>query len=81
MFISKSDAADNPSAVEKPLITRDPQSVLVVGEGRIRRHPFSGWAGVLVAADGLDCILRREGDVLIAMLVEPYQAAEFWGRA
>lgn len=34
-----------------------------------------------MSADALECILRREGKVLIAVVVEPWQAAEFWGRA
>lgn len=61
--------------------TPDPESVLIVDRGHIRRRLFGGWAGVLLSTDALDCIVRREGKLLIAIVVEPWQAAEFWGRA
>ncbi|WP_139247702.1 hypothetical protein [Hyphomicrobium sp. CS1GBMeth3] len=76
---------------QKPSITSDPEWVLLVQRGAIQRGaiqrgaiqrvPFGGWAGLLAAADALECILRREGTVLVAVVVEPWQAAEFWGQA
>lgn len=72
---------DKGSRVENSCITQDPESVLIVNRGVIRRCPFHGWEGLLAAADALECIMRREGKVLIAVVVEPWQAAEFWGHA
>lgn len=67
--------------VEKPSITPDPKCVLIVGDGRIRRRDFSGWAGVHAAADAMQCIVRREGSVLLLIMMEPWRAAEYWGQA
>lgn len=51
---------------QKPSITSDPEYILIVERERIVRAPFHGWAGVLAATDALECILRREGSVLVA---------------
>lgn len=72
---------DKGGRVENSCITQDPESVLIVDHGQVRRRPFGGWAGVLLSTDALDCIVRREGKLLIAIVVEPWQAAEFWGQA
>jgi hypothetical protein len=71
----------NVPRLQKPSVTSDPKCVLIVSDGVVRRCPFSGWPGLLASADALECILRREGEVLIATVVQPWQAAEFWGQA